>query len=209
MKAKLPLLLFMASSAYTATLKAHGTMEYPINRTYQCYQEGPESPQSAACIAAKSVGGPGPMYNWSAISQNAGGDDLAFVPDGKLCSGGNLQYQGFDLARSDWKKTNINTSGDIHFTYYATAPHSTKRWNHYITKNSYDMTQPLKWSDLESFCEFGSVALQGGRYEMDCTLPDGYNGNRILYSVWERDDSMETFYSCSDVTIAGLSGGGE
>ncbi|NRB39016.1 MAG: lytic polysaccharide monooxygenase [Pseudomonadales bacterium] len=208
MKYKTSALMLAIATAYSGLSLAHGTMNYPINRTYQCYQEGPESPKSDACKAAKAVGGASPMYNWSAISQNAGGNDKAFVADGKLCSGGNQQYQGFDLARDDWPKTRINTSGKLSFSYYGSAPHATKRWTYYITKDSYDFSKPLQWSDLQQFCEFGSVTLNGSnRYNMDCQLPSGFNGDRIIYNVWERSDSTETFYSCSDVNISGLPGG--
>ena len=208
MKFNTPLLLLAVGSAFSGLSHAHGTLDFPVSRIYQCYLEGPESPTSDACKAAKALAGPSPMYNWSSISQNAGGNDKAFVPDGELCSGGNNQYRGMDLARSDWKRTDINTSGAVRFSFYGSAPHATKRWDFYITKDSYDMDQPLRWNDLQKFCEHGNVALDGNkRYNMDCQLPDGYNGDRIIYNVWERSDSAETFYTCSDVRISGLAGG--
>lgn len=36
---------------------AHGSMQSPASRTYTCFLEGPESPDSAACRAAVAAGG--------------------------------------------------------------------------------------------------------------------------------------------------------
>ena len=36
---------------------AHGSMETPLSRIYNCRLENPESPKSAACRAAVEVGG--------------------------------------------------------------------------------------------------------------------------------------------------------
>lgn len=215
-KQSLTLTVISALSALSAgTLSggvwAHGTMEAPVSRDYQCFQEGPENPQSEACKAAVQVGGKQPLYDWNAISQNAAGADKAFVPDGMLCSGGNAKYRGLDLARTDWKKTPIqaDASGDFEFVFLGTAPHATKRWEFYITKDGYDATQALTWNDLEPapFCEHGNVPLQNGRYNMSCELPEGKDGDHVIYNIWERSDSPETFYTCMDVTLSGTGSG--
>ncbi len=186
---------------------AHGTMENPVSRDYQCFLEGPENPQSDACKEAVRIGGKQPLYDWNAISQNAAGADKAFVPDGMLCSGGNVKYRGLDLARDDWKKTPIqaDADGNFEFVFRGTAPHATKRWDFYITKDGYDATNALTWADLEPapFCEYGNVALQNGRYSMSCQLPEGKDGDQVIYNIWERSDSAETFYTCMDVTVMG------
>ena len=190
---------------------AHGTMENPVSRAYQCFLEGPENPQSEACKEAVRIGGKQPLYDWNAISQNAAGADKAFVPDGMLCSGGNVKYRGLDLARTDWKKTPIqaDAEGNFEFVFRGTAPHATKRWDFYITKGGYDTTKALTWADLEPapFCEYGNVALQNGRYSMSCQLPEGKDGDQVIYNIWERSDSAETFYTCMDVTVMGTGAG--
>ncbi|HHT0602610.1 TPA: lytic polysaccharide monooxygenase, partial [Legionella anisa] len=58
----------------SCSLFAHGSLESPISRTYQCYKEGPESPKSAACKAAVQVGGTQPLYNWHEVNQGAAND---------------------------------------------------------------------------------------------------------------------------------------
>ena len=40
-------------------------------------------------------------------------------------------------------------------------------------------------------------------YDWNATLPSGYSGYQIIYSVWARSDSTETFYGCSDVVFDG------
>src|SRR5687767_12910059 len=84
--------------------RAHGTVTSPASRIYRCYQEGPESPDSAACRAAVASMGSAPLYDWNGVRQGgASGNHRAVVPDGQLCSGGNPGlFGGLDLARSDW-----------------------------------------------------------------------------------------------------------
>src|SRR5207237_801497 len=42
-----------------------------------------------------------------------------------------------------------------------------------------------------------------GHYYWNGTLPSGKSGRHLIYSVWSRSDSQETFYGCSDVTFDG------
>ncbi|AGH55120.1 TPA: lytic polysaccharide monooxygenase [Legionella pneumophila] len=188
------------------SLFAHGSMEVPISRTYQCYKEGPESPKSAACKAAVQVGGTQPLYNWHEVNQAAANDrHRELIADGQLCAGGRDFFKGFNLARTDWTTTVVHpdSNGRFQFVYVATAPHKTKYFKFYVTKDGYDFNTPLKWSDLETspFCTITSVTLANGRYQMDCPLPANRTGKRIFYVIWQREDSPEAFYSCSDVFI--------
>nr|WP_231951006.1 lytic polysaccharide monooxygenase [Legionella waltersii] len=190
------------------SLFAHGSLEAPISRTYQCYKEGPESPKSAACKAAVQVGGTQPLYNWHEVNQGAANDQhRELIADGQLCAGGRDFFKGFNLARSDWTTSVVHpdTNGHFQFVFVATAPHKTKYFKFYTTKNGYDFNTHLKWSDLEAspFCTINNVTLVNGRYQMDCPLPANMTGKRIFYMIWQREDSPEAFYGCSDVFIDG------
>ncbi len=201
------LLLFLVTSPFTVRrVAAHGTMENPISRVYQCYQEGPENPQSAACQAAVQLGSTQPLYDWNGVNLLAADQHRTLIPDGKLCSAGKATYAGFDLARTDWRAQSIapDQNGNFEFVFRATAPHSTKYFDFYITKDGYDLTQPLTWSDLDAtpFCHITSVTLVDGRYHILCPLPAGKHGKHVIYNIWQRDDSAEAFYSCSDVEFA-------
>lgn len=198
-------LLFLAIMVIGVTQHAlaHGSIEYPVSRVYQCYLEGPENPQSEACKAAVLVGGTQQFYDWTGVNLLAADQHRTLIPDGKLCSAGKESHKGLDLARSDWRSQAITAdqNGTIEFVFRATAPHSTQYFDFYVTRDGYDPTQPLQWSDLEAtpFCHITSVTLADGRYRMSCPLPQGKSGNHLIYNIWQRDDSAEAFYSCIDV----------
>lgn len=136
----------LALSATPAS--AHGSMGDPVSRVAQCYAEGPESPASAACRAAVAAGGTQALYDWNGIRiGDAGGRHQALVPDGELCSAGNDEFKGLDLARADWPATVVR-GGSYTFRYRVTAPHR-GTFEVYLTKPGHDPAQPLSWADLD------------------------------------------------------------
>ncbi|MEV0385272.1 lytic polysaccharide monooxygenase [Nonomuraea sp. NPDC050643] len=195
-----PTLLVLAVAPGTAL--AHGTMSNPPSRTMVCYSEGPENPRSAACKQAVATGGTQPLYDWNEVNiADAAGRHREIIPDGKLCSAGRDKYRGFDQARADWPATTM-TSGATHtFRYRATAPHK-GAFELYMTKDGYDPTRPLKWSDLEAkpFHTMQNPAVTDGHYTMTAKLP-ARQGRHLIYAIWQRGDSPEAFYSCSDVVF--------
>ncbi|NGN68404.1 chitin-binding protein [Streptomyces sp. A7024] len=185
---------------------AHGSMEDPISRVYGCYAEGPESPQSAACKAAVAKSGAQAFYDWNGVRDGeAGGQSKEKIPDGKLCSGGDEAFAGLDLPRADWPATKM-TAGAHTFKYKGTAPH-VGTFDLYITKESYDPSKPLKWSDLEDkpFTSVKDPKLTNGSYVFDGKIPER-SGRHLIYAIWQRSDSPEAFYSCSDVVFGKDSG---
>ena len=208
MKRKYRVNIYLLLQAAAVTLApvgvyGHGSMEIPVSRVYNCYQEGPENPQSEACRAAVKEGGTQALYDWNGVNRLPNGRHRELIPDGQLCSAGKPSHKGLDLARDDWPATTIvpDLSGNFEFVYRATAPHSTLYFEFYITKDGYDPTQPLGWDDLEDtpFCTVTEVTLENGRYFMTCPLPRGKTGRHMIYNVWQRDDSPEAFYACIDV----------
>ncbi|WP_274919297.1 lytic polysaccharide monooxygenase auxiliary activity family 9 protein [Streptomyces sp. WZ-12] len=198
----------LALTVLTATpAAAHGSMSDPVSRVSACYAEGPESPKSAACKAAVQVGGAQALYDWNAVRDgNAGGTSRQRIPDGKLCSAGSDEYKGLDLPRADWPATPMK-AGKHTFRYKATAPHK-GTFALYLTKDGYDPTKPLKWSDLEAkpFAEVTNPTLTDGSYVFDGTVP-ARSGRHLIYSIWQRSDSPEAFYTCSDVVFGKDNGG--
>jgi predicted carbohydrate-binding protein with CBM5 and CBM33 domain len=204
-RAPLAVLACAAVLLAPALAQAHGTMTTPPSRIYTCYQSGPETTTDPACVAFKNINGAAPFYNWMSINQAAANSNHpAVVPDGKLCSGNNPTFSGLDLARSDWQASTItpDANGNFQFVFRGTAPHATKDWIFYITREGYTPTQPLKWSDLFEFCRLGNVPVNNGNYNLTCPLPQG-GGKRVIYSVWQRSDSQEAFYTCIDVNMGG------
>ncbi|MER6211456.1 lytic polysaccharide monooxygenase [Streptomyces sp. NPDC001642] len=181
---------------------AHGSMGDPVSRVSQCYAEGPESPKSDACKAAVAAGGTQALYDWNGIRiGDANGQHQTLIPDGKLCSANNEEFKGLDLARADWPATSVS-SGSYTFKYRVTAPHK-GTFKVYITNSGYDPAQPLAWSDLDlehPVATSTDPVATGGFYTFSGTLPQR-SGKQLLYAVWQRSDSPEAFYSCSDVSF--------
>ncbi|MEU1077194.1 MULTISPECIES: lytic polysaccharide monooxygenase [unclassified Streptomyces] len=186
---------------------AHGSMTDPVSRVSACYAEGPESPRSAACKAAVAASGTQAFYDWNAVNiAAAAGRSKQIIPDGRLCSAGNDKYKGLDLARADWPASRL-AAGRHTFRYKGTAPHK-GTFELYLTKDGYDPTKPLKWSDLEAtpFAKVANPPMRDGDYVFDATLP-ARSGRHLLYSIWQRSDSPEAFYTCSDVVFGKDRGG--
>ena len=184
------------------TVLAHGAPESPASRTYACYLEDPQNPTTPACQAAIAAGGTQPLYDWFGVLNSKGaGRTVGYIPDGQLCSGANPKYAAFDVPRADWPTTNLNPGTPFTFTYGAWVPHP-GNFRFYVTNSTYDPTKPLTWANIQSQ-PFLTVdpepAPANGVYTMAGQLPSGVSGKQIIYTVWTRSDSTETFYSCSDV----------
>jgi chitin-binding protein len=192
-----------------APASAHGSLGDPVSRVSQCYAEGPESPRSDACRAAVAAGGTQALYDWNGIRiGDAAGRHRELIADGELCSAGHDAFKGLDLARADWPATRVS-SGSYTFKYRVTAPHK-GTFKVYVTKAGYDPAEPLAWDDLDLANPVATAtdpAASGGFYTFSGTLPER-SGKQLLYAVWQRSDSPEAFYSCSDVTFGGGDGSG-
>lgn len=193
---------------------AHGTPTAPASRTYMCYVDGllkggDVAPINPACVNAVAVGGKQPVWDFYGVLRSDGAGRMAgFIPDGQLCSGGNTKYAGFDVMRNDWPVTHLTAGGTFQVHYNAWAPHP-GTFRLYVTKPGFDPTASFEWSDLEStpFNTWSETVNNGnGEYYWDAQLPSGLTGRHIIYAVWARSDSSETFYSCSDVVFDGGNG---
>jgi chitin-binding protein len=192
---------------------AHGAMQSPASRTYACYVNGLTNtgeikPTNPACATAVATGGTQPLYDWYAINRFDGaGQTAGFLPDGQLCSGGNTKYAAYDKPGLDWPTTNLTAGATYNFVYGAFVPHP-GGFRLYVTKDGYDPTKPLTWADMDPD-PFLTVDPEPSvvdlAYRFSGKLPNK-TGRHIIYSVWFRSDSKETFYNCSDVNFGGGSG---
>lgn len=182
------------------TVLAHGSMQDPISRIYACYLENPETPDTMPCRDALISGGSQAFYDWNEVNiRNAAGNHQALIPDGQLCSAGREKYAAFDDPRTDWARTMLPASGMYTFLFNAFVPHNQGYFDLYVTNNSYDFSEPLKWSDVELFARVVEPPVVDGNYVMTVELPAGRSGHHVIYAIWQRNDSPEAFYSCSDV----------
>jgi predicted carbohydrate-binding protein with CBM5 and CBM33 domain len=200
-------LLLTALAAMPA--QAHGALENPVSRVVACSPEGGQAAQSAACRAAVAVSAAKAFADWDNLRvPNINGRDRQLIPDGKLCSGNLPAYRGLDLPRADWPATKLTAGAAFTFTYRTTIPHAGS-FRMYVTRDGYDPTQPLKWSDLESkpFLTADNPTLTGGAYVMRGKLPAGKSGRHLIYTIWQTTSTPDTYYSCSDVVFTGAAGG--
>lgn len=200
----------------SSNVLAHGAMEFPIARQYQCYKDSGywnDSIPNEACQLAFDESGNMPFDNWNGFAANPNnpGDQQSVedaVPDGMLCSAGISSYSGIDQPSEHWQKTDL-APGKHTISFEATAPHDPSYWKIYLSKEGFDSAhETLTWDDLELIAEFDSVIKDSdSRYRMDIEIPEGRTGTGILYVRWQREDSgNEGFYNCSDVRFSEESG---
>jgi predicted carbohydrate-binding protein with CBM5 and CBM33 domain len=183
---------------------AHGSTQAPASRVYACRFT---QPSNAMCAAA-SEANPQAIYDWMEVNiGDADGRHRELIPDGELCSAGREKYAAFDTP-GEWPLTHLtpNQSGQHEIIFESTAPHATAYYRVYLTRPGFDArTDRLSWSDLEEVHDSGPMAASS-EARFNVSLPDRA-APAILYVVWQRSDSPEAFYACSDVTIEGSPGG--
>ncbi|MNO95611.1 Chitin binding domain protein [compost metagenome] len=221
----------------------HGAMEMPLARQFFCYKaadyfwpDDGSSIKNPGCRAAyqhvyKKFGNNKPQaeyqfVQWNEVSKNVPEPDYrdiekvkAAIPDGQLCSAGNVvaattklapqstvnDKSGLDIPAA-WPAHLLvkDSSNKVELTYNAHVAHDPGFWEIYITKPGFDRTKKsLTWGDLEDkpIAEFGDIPVVGGKYLMQVDLGDR-TGDYLIYSRWQRDDPAgEGFYNCSDVNI--------
>ncbi len=211
--------VLVAGMLLAAPAWGHGAMMQPGSRTFLCYEDGLTStgeivPKNPACAAAVAQSGANSLYNWFGVLRSDGaGRTRGFIPDGQLCSGGNPNYSGFDLPSTDWPVTHLTSGASFDFRYNKWAAHPGTFYL-YVTKDGWDPTKPLTWDELEDTpflvadhpADTGPVGSLDGYYYWTGNLPANKTGRHIIYSVWSRSDSTETFYGCSDVVFDGGNG---
>ena len=190
--------LVVAGGIFSAApASAHGSMNLPASRVYACY----EQPTNSACARAWRAD-PQALYDWTEVNiPDAAGRHHRLIPDGKLCSAGREKYSAFDAPSTQWPVTHLKPDADGKFTlkWMSTAPHATAYYRIYLTKPTFDAKAPLKWSDLQLVHDSGPRAA-APETVIRTALPQR-QGRQILYTIWQRSDSSEAFYACSDVII--------
>ncbi|WP_017589822.1 lytic polysaccharide monooxygenase [Nocardiopsis ganjiahuensis] len=197
--------------------EAHGAFTYPASRTYACFDDatggtggGALAPTNAACADALAEGGDYAFWNWYGnLVPDSDGRHREYVPDGELC-GAHPDFAAFNEPREDWPTTALTAGETVEFRHNAWAPHPGTFFT-YVTTDGYDTDTPLNWDDLELIDEVTDPPLRSGgdagaEYYWDVDLPDR-EGRHIVYVVWERSDSPEAFYNCSDVVFGEEPGG--
>lgn len=214
----------------TGDAMAHGAVGVPIARQYQCRLDGGyDYPPDGSGIHAdgcrttyqRGYNSSYPFLQWNEVAANPEGQgsnqqelEMA-VPNGLLCAGGDPKKAGLDLAPAAlWPKTTVTPKqGKIEVRWDNTQAHNPAVMRIYLSKQSYDLSQPLKWSDLDKIYEasapepdpaHGEGHLPGVTtfYHLSVPIPRDRHGPAVLFSYWQRiDSSNEGFFNCSDINI--------
>ena len=209
---------------------AHGAVGVPIARQYQCrIERGYDWPPDGAniphpdCRMAYQRGGNSafPFQQWNEINADVPGwgnnqDELEkAVPNGLICAAGKRQSEGLDLTPASlWRKTQVvPTDGKIEVRWDNTQAHNPARMRVYLSKTSYNPSQPLRWIDLDKIYDepapdpvpangSGRLSDATSFYRLNVPVPAGRTGDAVLVSYWQRQDTGdEGFINCSDITI--------
>lgn len=133
--------------------------------------------------------------------------------DGKIASAG-LDYAAeLDRPGSEWQKHPVSSGQNLPITWSFHAPHKTRRWNYFITREGWDPTAPLSRAQFEPR-PFHQVQLNGQPYwAADDLLPENptrheltlprRQGYHVLLSVWEVADTAKGFYQVIDLEFTG------
>ena len=187
------------AAALPALALGHGTMSDPPSRVYDCKFNVPDDPM---CTTARDAN-PQSLYDWMEINiGDAAGRHRELIPDGRLCSANRDKFAAFDTP-GPWNVTQLtpDADGKYSLTWTSTAPHATQYYRVYLTNASFDPGTSLRWGDLDLVHDSGPMAASATT-TLRVELPER-SGRQMLYTVWQRSDSPEAFYSCSDVQITG------
>jgi chitin-binding protein len=187
-----------AASFLTPAARAHGSTRVPASRTYACRFEAPDNPMCARARAANEQA----LFDWMEVNiANANGRHRELIPDGRLCSAGRDKYAAFDDP-GDWPLTHLRPSsaGRYEIVFTNTAPHATAYYRFLLTQPGFDArSDMLTWNDLALVHDSGPLP-PAAENRFSFGLPDRTQP-AILYVIWQRSDSPEAFYACSDVVI--------
>lgn len=186
--------LYTATLLFTSSALAHGYVESPPSRAYQCH-------------LGKNTDCGSVQWEPQSVEQASGFPEGAMPPDGKLASAGKSNFSQLDSqSPTRWAKTTIK-SGKNNFVWHHSAPHRTTNWRYYITKQNWDQNKPLTRSDFETkpFCQIdGNGATPAVQVTHSCNVPDR-TGYQVIYAVWEIADTANSFYQAIDVDFGGSS----
>lgn len=184
-------LLSAATLGVSHTASAHGYVESPASRAYQCKQQ-----LNTQCGSVQ--------YEPQSV-EGLKGFPQAGPPDGHIASADKATFFELDQQTpTRWNKLNLRT-GENTFTWNLTARHSTTSWRYFITKPGWDTSQPLSRAsfDLTPFCQYDDGgAIPAAKVSHKCTIPADRSGSHVILAVWDVADTGNAFYQAIDVNLS-------
>ena len=187
--------LLLAAMCPTA-VSGHGYISSPVGRAY-------------GCRTRANTGCGGVQYE----PQSVEGPDRfpgSGPADGAIASAGaSTAWQPLNaVGASRWAKSSL-ASGWNTFEWTFTAPHSTRDFRYWITKEGWNPEAPLSRAQFES-APFCSVNLGNAKANTNpahrCFVP-ARSGYQVILGVWDVADTAASFYNVIDVNMGG--GGGQ
>lgn len=185
-------------------VSAHGYVNQPASRV----------------VNAKANGfgwGPGEISSHPAIISTPQGIETSTSKldsgelNGKLASAGLEGYSPLNVQTSKrWAKTSINT-GVNNFNWHHTAVHKTNRYRYYMTKQGWNQNEPLTLKNMDLITVIGQPigenlpSGEGFTPKVDelqkVTIPSDRSGYHVVYSVWDINDTTNSFFQAIDVDV--------
>lgn len=184
-------LLSAAMFGVSQQANAHGYVESPASRAYQCKLQL-NTQCGSVQYEPQSVEGPK-------------GFPESGPPDGHIASANKSTFFELDQqSPSRWNKLSLKTGANA-FTWNLTARHSTTSWRYFITKQGWNETQPLSRAsfDLTPFCQYNDGgAIPAAKVTHQCNIPVDRSGSHVILAVWDVADTGNAFYQAIDVNLS-------
>jgi predicted carbohydrate-binding protein with CBM5 and CBM33 domain len=138
--------------------------------------------------------------------------------DGQIASANRSDVKILDQPGTHWRKHSVRSNQQIEFYWTYTAPHKTRRWNYFITKDGWDPNKPLSRAQFEN-APFAQVQYSERPHWSHPLSPNSSNphsislpkkkGYHVILAAWEVADSPMAFYQVIDLDFGGSDSGGE
>ncbi|MFC5430808.1 N-acetylglucosamine-binding protein GbpA [Paraburkholderia denitrificans] len=191
---KLSPLVACASMFFAQHAAAHGYLSEPPSRNLLCSSHAGKA-QNFNCG----------QVTWEPQSvEGKQGFPQAGAPDGQIASGGISQFSELNAQSVDRWKINDIKQGAHNFKWVFTAPHKTKDFKYYLTKQGWNPNAKLTRDqfDLTPFCTIdahGKKADAIGAH--NCTIPTDRTGHHVMLATWHVADTSNMWYNVADLNI--------
>ncbi|WP_442897134.1 lytic polysaccharide monooxygenase [Erwinia sp. CGal63] len=202
----------MSSNTFGAALR-HGHIATPASRAFFAWQEGK---LNAGQLNQREAGKFFPATQSGLTDPVAPTDSPNALPprDGEIASANQGDGRFLDEPGTHWKKHTVTANEIMKFVWTYTAPHATRRYNYFITREDWNPNLPLSRAQFEStpffkaefteqpFWSHGATLRPTGPTTHEIQLPQR-SGYHVLLAVWEVADTGNAFYQVIDLDFVG------
>ncbi|MCX8959873.1 hypothetical protein EHW64_01390 [Erwinia psidii] len=207
--------LFSTDTAGQLTTPAlrHGHIATPASRAYFAWQNGQ---LNAGQLNQREAGKFFPQTDRGLQDPVAPTDSANALPppDGRIASANQGDGLFLDEPGSHWQKHTVSSASVLQFIWTYTAPHSTRRYNYFITREGWNPELPLSRAQFETepffkvefteqpFWSHGAALRPTSPTVHEVPLPVR-SGYHVLLAVWEVADTGNAFYQVIDLDFVG------